>query len=541
MLNLKKVTQVLSIIAMIWILATLLAILTLPSSSPSLLRGDSIQFFANSTYSYPIPPVSSYCESWKPSHSKVYWSDFPSAYASKKVQEYGWKRLSDKDSGIGLSFAEGNTLNYSSMVWTKLNKVKDQENSQLFLVPDKANWIFTRMYTFKDSQGQNLQTARLGVDYACDKQLFNHVPGASAFCRKDYLQLYLIDYNRRYNSLGLGSCYTSITPQSFLLQEPEHCVLFMKELEVLLNRYNETNMPIQWITKSALRHKGYGIELLDYSLAKYFYTLYSSDYASCSNILPTHQQLIVQRYINNPALIEGRKFDFRVFVMCINSDPLVVGWAPDNGHTRLSDQLFDEMSTDFTTHITANVANSSPEALEFLKKYRFNLREIGEYFQEQIGDVDAWIKDIAYPKIKKILIHRFRATQQNFLVKRTGLFEFYGVDFIMDNSYKEFYLLESNRRPDVQEKNPDLQYREDMIVKDMVSVADYFMENDVNLKDTELLFSKLQAFIPLIDETKEDPYFEVIENDCAVIFKEFNDDLPIDPMIEPLKFYIDNY
>lgn len=537
---LKKVIHVLSIVVLIWVSVTLLAILTLPSTSPSLLRSTSIINFSNNSYSYPIPSSSSYCESWKPSKSKFFWTDMASSYSSKKIEYFGWRRLGSKTSEIGLQFTSGQ--NYSTMAWTKLTNVKEQENSQLFLIPQKANWIFTRMYTFKDYQGLNLQTARLGVDYACDKQLFNHVPGASAFCRKDYLQMYLIDYGKRYEKLGLSQCYQeSITPESFLLQEVKHCQMFMKELEVLLSTYNETTMPILWITKSALRHKGYGIELLDYNLAKYFYGLYSSNFANCNDILPTHQQLIVQRYINNPALIEGRKFDFRVFVVCINADPLIVGWAPDNSHTRLSDQEFNTLSNDFTTHITANVANSSPESLEFLKKYRFNLREIGEYFKEKIGNVDNWLEKTAYPQLEKIIIHMFRASQQNFLVKRTGLFEFYGVDFIMDDSYQKFYLLESNRRPDVQEKNPDLQYREDELLEDMVSIANYYLKNGVKVTDTEELWGQMKAFRKVIDETKRDPYFGMIEENCRVEFKEFNEALPIDPMIEPLKFYIENY
>ena len=101
------------------------------------------------------------------------------------------------------------------------------------------------MYTFKDSDGKNIQTARLGVDYACDKQLFNHIPGASAFCRKDYLQMYLLDYISRYERLDLHHCYEPITPKSYLLMNPEQCNNFLKEIEIILNNYNRTSMPLE--------------------------------------------------------------------------------------------------------------------------------------------------------------------------------------------------------------------------------------------------------------------------------------------------------
>ena len=42
-------------------------------------------------------------------------------------------------------------------------------------------------------------------------------------------------------------------------------------------------------------------------------------------------------------------------------NPLVVLWAPENGHSRLSDVEFDAHSSDFTTHITANVHTNTKE------------------------------------------------------------------------------------------------------------------------------------------------------------------------------------
>lgn len=132
----------------------------------------------------------------------------------------------------------------------------------------------------------------------------------------------------------------------------------------------------------------------------------------------------------------------------------------------------------------------------------------------------------------------FRATQQNFLIKRIGMLEFYGVDFIMDDTLQNIYLLESNRRPDVQEKNPDLQYREDMLLEDFSNVAEYYLMNGGNKIDTDEIYDRLNAFQPLIDETKNDPYFTALPVECRIPFKDFNEGLPTDPMIDPLKHYI---
>lgn len=418
----------------------------------------------------------------------------------------------------------------------EMEKLSDYETAPgLYFVPLDAVFMFTRMYHYRDDEQRNLQTARLGIDYACPGQLINHVPGASAFCRKDFLQYYLRDYQARYEAVGQPQCYTrSITPISLILSWPSHCRKTMDILRGKTQEYDEKTWPLEYIMKDAVRHKGYGIKLVTRAYAQELLGIYDSQGKfTCDKLRPEDQSVIMQQYISTPALIEGRKFDFRVFALIANADPLVALWAPDNGHTRVSDQLFNGTSSDFTRHITANVHVESEADLDFLKEHRFNLQELADYFAEQIGDTEKWLKTVAYPAIKTILVHMFRASQQNFLIKRKGLFEFYGVDFLMSDNLKDFYLLEANRRPDVQEKNPKLQYREDMLLKDISTLADWLHETRLK-GDFEDLYDRLDAFVPLIDETREDAYFGLLSTDCAQCFKDMNPDLPVDPMIEPL-------
>jgi hypothetical protein len=411
----------------------------------------------------------------------------------------------------------------------------------LFFIPKEAAMIFTRMYFYGDDNFLNYQAAVLGVDYACPGQVFNHVPGASAFCRKDLIQHYMRDYSKNYLKLGLNQCYIrSITPKSFILSEPEHCLEFVAELTKAVTHYSEDNMPIEWITKNARQHKGYGIELIDFRTAHQFLSIYDQG-NGCGRPLESHKHLIAQQYLNNPALIEGRKFDFRIFAMIANIEPFIVLWAPENGHTRVSDTVFDKTSSDFTTHITANVAESNKESLEFLKEHRFNLRELAYHFAEQLGDPEKWLTEIAFPQVKEILVHMFRAAQPNFLVKRTGLLEFYGIDFMFDETLQNFYLLEANRRPDVEEKNPNLQYRENQLIEDFAFIAEYLVGTGVTTFNPDKVYPYLRAFRPLIDETKQDPYFGVLAEACRVQFKDFNANLPTDPMIDSLLLYLEEF
>ena len=102
-----------------------------------------------------------------------------------------------------------------------------------------------------------------------------------------------------------------------------------------MENYGE-NLPIRWILKDALKHKGYGIKLVDFNTAQSLMLRYDKP-EGCLEMALDKKGIIAQQYIYNPALIEKRKFDFRVFVIIANIDPLIALWAPENGHSRLSD------------------------------------------------------------------------------------------------------------------------------------------------------------------------------------------------------------
>ena len=64
-----------------------------------------------------------------------------------------------------------------------------------------------------------------------------------------------------------------VTPKSYILTDLDHCEEYLTELQGLIDQYGE-DLPIRFIHKNAVRHKGYGIELVDYAkglnlLAKY--------------------------------------------------------------------------------------------------------------------------------------------------------------------------------------------------------------------------------------------------------------------------------
>ena len=55
--------------------------------------------------------------------------------------------------------------------------------------------------------------------------------------------------------------------------------------------------------------------------------------------IPTGENFVVQEYINNPFLIDGLKFDLRLYVLVAGSDPLKI-FLHEDGLTRFATRPF---------------------------------------------------------------------------------------------------------------------------------------------------------------------------------------------------------
>lgn len=294
----KRYIYICATIAFIWTIILALSISTLPGTPRAFLE-NPISYSGENSLTYPNPSPGTYCYDYTPLYTRTLWADRPSAYSVKEIARNGWKMQDPIElSNVLIRHSRANPM----ISWESMKTPRSLEkNEGLFFIPQSASFVFTRVYYYKDKSGDSLQTARLGIDYACAGQIFNHIPGASAFCRKDYFQTYQYYYKRWYEKQGLGHCYTDVTPKSYLLSLPDHCYEIMLLLEKSAEKYGKS-MPLEWITKDALVHKGYGVTLVDYNLAR-SYTADYSTYEDCEDIKMKDENTIIQQYISDPALV----------------------------------------------------------------------------------------------------------------------------------------------------------------------------------------------------------------------------------------------
>ena len=161
------------------------------------------------------------------------------------------------------------------------------------------------------------------------------------------------------------------------------------------------------------------------------------------------EKWVVQKYIERPLLVYGRKFDIRQWVMVTDWNPLTV-WMYNECYLRFAVEDFDLLNLNSYVHLCNNSIVKNSERFETaadeiesdgnmwsMSRFQTYLAE-----EQQAGDVlDARI----LPQIKKIITDSLRSAQS--AVKgRKETCQVFGYDFLVDDNFN-VWLLEINSSP----------------------------------------------------------------------------------------------
>jgi hypothetical protein len=155
---------------------------------------------------------------------------------------------------------------------------------------------------------------------------------------------------------------------------------------------------------------------------------------------------IMQKYIENPLLLENRKFDIRCYMLIASTKPLLVLFH--HGYIRLS---LNPYSTEFEgksaqiTHLTNNsVQKKHPDYYTNKENSIWGMNKFEEYLEKDLKISKEAVNNL-YAQIKKILTYTITCSESK-LDKKTGFFELLGCDILVDSNLKP-YLLEINTNP----------------------------------------------------------------------------------------------
>ena len=320
----------------------------------------------------------------------------------------------------------------------------------------RNKYLFDQKYNIYAFITNNFMYSRrlIGRHFSCLSQSSNHIPGHDAIYQKNQVATLLANYAKSYKSRP--QCFNRFFPKTWVLTEADQCREFFKEFLSRKYRNLKRQRTIVYFRKISGVHEGQGVFPVDRAEELVIQEKYQN--GSLCGVIKDKD--IIQYHIHNPFLINGRKFDFRVFMYIASTTPLISYYH--DGYLRISLQQYDVKSKDKATFLT-NTALSKRAFKIAEKEGSYNgmthdeLKASSYWFYDQLFEYvyekgltsdPNWLDNHLRPEIKKVMVHLLRMTQ-NGLLKRSSVSELFGVDLLMDENLN-LWFIEGNAIPLIQ-------------------------------------------------------------------------------------------
>ena len=163
-------------------------------------------------------------------------------------------------------------------------------------------------------------------------------------------------------------------------------------------------------------------------------------------------KIIIQKYIENPLLYQGRKCDMRIWVLITHEMKVFIF---KEGHLKTCSVEYDINSKNAFTHITNYSFQKYNDSFEkFEKGNEVPFYEFQKYINETYPDLNYDIKINLMSQIKEIVNLTMRSVAEKININgRKHQFEIFGYDFMLDSDFNLF-LIEVNTNPGLEESSP---------------------------------------------------------------------------------------
>ncbi|XP_074077912.1 tubulin polyglutamylase TTLL7 isoform X3 [Macrotis lagotis] len=335
-------------------------------------------------------------------------------------------------------------LSFESTVKRKVRKKKKKKNGSITANVSGTKFEIVRVVIdemgFVKARDEDETSNLIWCDAAVQQekiaelqnyQRINHFPGMGEICRKDFLAR---------NMTKMIKCnpqeYTFI-PRTWIF--PAEYTQFQNYVKELKKKRKQKT----FIVKPANGAMGHGISLI----------------RNAEKLL-AQDHLIVQEYIDKPFLMEGYKFDLRIYILITSCDPLKIFLYHD-GLVRMGTEKYsppnDTNLSQLYMHLTNYSVNKHNERFERDetedKGSKRSIKWFTEFLQTNKHDVAKFWNDISELVVKTLIVaephvlHAYRMCRPGQPPGSESVcFEVLGFDILLDRKLKP-WLLEINRAP----------------------------------------------------------------------------------------------
>ncbi|UYV64462.1 TTLL1 [Cordylochernes scorpioides] len=272
-----------------------------------------------------------------------------------------------------------------------------------------------------------------------ERQIINHFPTYQELTRKDYIVKNINRYREELDKQGSPLAEKDNMGKYIHLD-------FIPLTFALPNDYNafaevfKKNPTSTWIMKPCGKSQGIGIFLINKlsQLKKWSGPLQNS----AQN--PITATYVVSRYIDNPLLIGGKKFDLRLYILVLSFKPLKV-YLYKLGFCRFCQLKYTCNMSDLANmfvHLTNVSIQRQGDEYNSVHGGKWTIQNLRLYLE---GTQGKEVADKLFSDIKSLIIHSLKATAP-VMIRDKHCFECYGYDIIISDDLKP-WLIEVNASP----------------------------------------------------------------------------------------------
>jgi tubulin polyglutamylase TTLL1 len=287
---------------------------------------------------------------------------------------------------------------------------------------------------------------RLGED-----QIINHFPTFAELTRKDSMFKHIRRYCRaRAGAAGGGDPRWDFMPQTLIL--PHDLALFEEE-------HKRHPVGTKWIAKPTGGSQGKRIFIFQKRKdVKQWLTERETKNGD-------REPYVISRYLMNPLLIGGRKFDLRIYVLVLSFSPLRA-LKYREAFARFCASPYNEDDPNLDVHLTNVAVQKQNEDYNATTGGKWNIDNLFLFLEATYGhEATQRLQE----NIDFILLTSLRAVQ-GVMNNDPHSFELYGYDVLIDRDLKP-WLIEVNASPSLTPSNEWDERRKTRLVRDVLNLV----------------------------------------------------------------------